>query len=224
VASAILVGLLARARGAGGQEMLTTMVNTGVHAMSAQAVDHPGSRPEPVPDPSMRGFHATYQIYDASDGCVFLAALGDRDWDGLVAALADEAPLAADARFATPHARVDHDDALREVLAAVFARRSKDDWERLLLKADVGCVAVTTDSIETVYWSEEFGRDSGYLVDVVHPTFDEHPRLAPLVRFSRSETRAGPGVLAGAHTDALLTELGYGPEAIADLRARQVIG
>ena len=55
------------------------------------------------------------------------------------------------------------------------------------------------------------------------PTFDPPPRLAPFVHFSRSATQALPGVLAGQHTDAILTELGRSAEEIADLRARKVV-
>ena len=52
--------------------------------------------------------------------------------------------------------------------------------------------------------SEAFGRASGYVADVEHPTFDRHPRLAPVVRFSRSATQANPGMLAGGATDTVL--------------------
>ena len=48
--------------------------------------------------------------------------------------------------------------------------------------------------------------------------------MAPLVRFSRSATQAGAGVLLGAHTDAILTGLGRSAEEIADLRERKVVG
>jgi crotonobetainyl-CoA:carnitine CoA-transferase CaiB-like acyl-CoA transferase len=82
---------------------------------------------------------------------------------------------------------------------------------------------VNTDSIEAMLFDESFGRASGYVVDVVHPVFDEHPRLAPYVRFSRSSTRALPGVLAGQHTDEILTRLGRTADEIADLRARNVV-
>jgi crotonobetainyl-CoA:carnitine CoA-transferase CaiB-like acyl-CoA transferase len=34
---------------------------------------------------------------------------------------------------------------------------------------------------------------------------------------------AEPGVLAGQHTDGILSELGYSAEAIADLRERKVV-
>jgi crotonobetainyl-CoA:carnitine CoA-transferase CaiB-like acyl-CoA transferase len=74
-----------------------------------------------------------------------------------------------------------------------------------------------------VLQSEEFGGASGLLVEVSHPTFDEHERLAPLVEFSRSDTVAEPGCLAGQHTDAILAELGHDASAIADLRQRGVV-
>jgi crotonobetainyl-CoA:carnitine CoA-transferase CaiB-like acyl-CoA transferase len=81
---------------------------------------------------------------------------------------------------------------------------------------------MSTD-LEATLLSESFGRASGYVVDVVHPVFDEHPRLAPMVQFSRSAARAGAGVLAGSHTDAVLAEVGYDDDARAALRDRHVI-
>jgi crotonobetainyl-CoA:carnitine CoA-transferase CaiB-like acyl-CoA transferase len=109
-------------------------------------------------------------------------------------------------------------------LAAVFRQAPKEAWEQKLLAADVACVAMATESPEAVLMSESFGRASGYVADVEHPTFDRHPRLAPVVRFSRSATQAKPGVLAGSATDAVLRELGYADGDIAGLRARHVVG
>jgi crotonobetainyl-CoA:carnitine CoA-transferase CaiB-like acyl-CoA transferase len=171
----------------------------------------------------LRGLGARYRIYDTTDGEVFLAAPGQSEWETLVTALAPHLDLRADARFATEADRVANDAALTEALATVFATRGKSDWERDLLAADCACVAVTMDPLEAVMLSEEFGRASGYIVDVVHPTFDEHPRLAPTVRFSRSLTQAGAGQLKGAHTDAILEELGYDESARADLRDRGIV-
>jgi crotonobetainyl-CoA:carnitine CoA-transferase CaiB-like acyl-CoA transferase len=73
-------------------------------------------------------------------------------------------------------------------------------------------------------YDETFGRASGYVSDAVHPTFDEYTRLAPFVRFSRSETQALPSVLAGQQTDSLLAEFGTSAEAIADFRSRSIVG
>jgi len=223
VATSILLGLLARKRDGGPQHVLSSMLSTCSHAMADQVVDFAGNPGPPDPGPELRGPSARYRIYDAADGWVFLAAPQAREWDALADALAGHVDLRADERFATEGTRRQNDSALAEVLAGVFAAGAKDAWERELLAADVGCVAVTTKSIESKLMSDEFGRTGGYLVDVDHPTFDRHPRLAPLVRFSRSATQAKPGVLKGSHTDAILRELGYGDGAIADLRSREVI-
>ncbi len=224
VATALTLGLVARARGAGGQEISATMLRTNVHAMSGEAVVYPGAPAAPTPDAELRGLSALYRVYDAKDGWIFLAAPAEHEWEALVAALVSEVDLATDDRFATPERRTEHDAALVEILTDVFAARGKQEWEARMLAADVGCVAVATEGIEDLLLSEEFGRASGYLADVVHPTFDAHARLAPLARFSRSSTQAKPGVLAGAHTDDLLSELGYTDSAIADLRERKIVG
>lgn len=223
VATAMLVGLLANKRGAGGQEMLATMVNTGAHAMSAQIVQSSGCPPEPVPDLDLRGLSALYRIYDASDGWVFLAAPAAHEWTRLVGALSAFVDLGSDLRFETAADRATNDSCLAELLATAFAMRGKDQWESDLRAEDIGCVAVTTESTESVMWSDDFGRASGYITQVTHPVFEEHPRMDGFVRFSRSTTQAKPGVLAGSHTDLIMAELGFDPAAIADLRQRKVI-
>ncbi|MCU1345114.1 MAG: hypothetical protein JWL70_1380, partial [Acidimicrobiia bacterium] len=224
VGPAILVGLLARPRGAGGQTLLTSMLSTASHALSDQVIDYPGAPAAPRPDDDLHGLSARYRVYRAAQGWVFLAAPMEAEWKALATALEPYANLAADARFGTESDRQAHDDALASALGDVFGQRSAEQWERDLLALDVACVAVTTESPETVLWSDEVGRASGYLADIVHPTFDEHPRLAPMVEFSRSTTQAKAGQLLGESTDAVLSELGYDAAAIADLRTRHIVG
>lgn len=169
------------------------MVNTGAHLMSAQAVDWEGSPGEASVDADLRGLGARYRVYDAADGCVFLAAPTDRDWERLVAALAGEVELGTDDRFVDADARRDADEALADVLAQVFRRRSADDWERDLLAAGVGCVAVDTRGSDAFLLDDEVGRQSGYVVDTVHPTFDQSRawrRTSPSPGHARMPCRA----------------------------------
>jgi crotonobetainyl-CoA:carnitine CoA-transferase CaiB-like acyl-CoA transferase len=109
------------------------------------------------------------------------------------------------------------------VLEELFASRPAQHWEDTLLAADVGCVVAHREPPESVLQSAEFAGAADMLVQVEHPTFGDHVRLRPYVSFSRSATVAEPGVLAGEHTDAILSELGYSTEAVADLRERKVV-
>jgi crotonobetainyl-CoA:carnitine CoA-transferase CaiB-like acyl-CoA transferase len=223
VATSLLLGLLARQRGAGGQQLFTSMLNTTAHALADHVVDFPGSPGGTVPGPEMRGPKALYRIYDAADGWVFLAAPQPREWDRLTEVLAPYVDLRSDARFSLEADRHANDAALVDVLAGVLSKRGKDEWQQDLTAADVACVAVTTGLNEPILVSEDFGRASGYIADVRHPVFDVHPRLAPVVRFSRSATQALPGTLCGTATEGVLGELGYSEDEIVDLRARKII-
>lgn len=211
VATAIAFGIYARDRGVGGQELFTSMLNSGAHMMSAYAVDGSGLRPPQV-DAEMRGFCALYRIYDAAEGYVFLAAPSDADWRRLATALQTDVDLAADKRFEAAADRLRNDAALVEILGGVFRTRAAVDWERDLLASDVGCVQVTEGTMESLLLDTPLGRESGYVADVVDPTWDLTPRQAPLIRFSRSPTQAKAAVLAGQHTDAILAELGFGDQ------------
>lgn len=223
VATAMLLGLVARDRGAGGQSMLTTMLSTAAHALSEQMVEYEHMDAIPEADAELHGIGARYRLYEASDGWMFLAAPAPHEWHRLVEALAPFCDLGGDPRFCDEDARRANDGELAEELAATFRRRPAAEWERDLTAADVGCVAVEERVPEAVLLSEEFGRALGLVVDVVHPALDAHPRLAPLVRMSRSPGVARPAPSLGQHTDAVLGELGYSSDQIADLRARGVV-
>ena len=109
------------------------------------------------------------------------------------------------------------------LLDAVFRTRPAAEWERNLAEFDVACVEVDERPCELVLMADEMWRAAGFVVDVVHPTLDEHPRLGSLVQFSRSETVSGAAPLLGQDTDAVLAELGYSQSRIDDLRSRGVI-
>uniref|UniRef100_UPI0015F02C2F CaiB/BaiF CoA-transferase family protein n=1 Tax=Pseudonocardia pini TaxID=2758030 RepID=UPI0015F02C2F len=221
VASSLLLGLLARRRGRPLGSLSTTMIGSTTHAIVDHNIDYAGRPVSPTVDPGGHGLSALYRMYRAADGWVFLAAPAEREWPGLVAALEPYVDL-ADARFATAGDREAHDAELADVLAGVFAGRTKEEWESDLLAADVGCVGVTEHLPERTLQSD-LAYEAGYAVDTVHPVFAEHRRLSPSTGFSRSATQANGGCLAGDHTDTILADLGYGAARIADLRERQIV-
>ena len=222
-ASAMALGLLVRDRTGVSQEMLTTMLTSTAHALADDMAEYKDRPPTQAADAQLLGYSALYRLYRSADEWLYLAAPSAGDWTALCAALVGEAELAADARFVDGAARDANDAALAEVLEEVFASRPAQHWEDTLLAAGVGCVVAHREPPESVLQSAEFAGAADMLVEVEHPTFGDHVRLKPYVSFSRSATVAEPGVLAGQQTDAILSELGYSVEAIADLRERKVV-
>src|SRR5262249_20105576 len=129
VATALLLGLVARERTGQGQAMLTSMLGTTLLAVSDDAIRHAGRAPRRMPDPELHGFSALYRLSETADGWLFLAAPKLREW----AALAPLVGLADDARFASPAGRATHDRELAAALATTFAQRGAAEWERTLL-------------------------------------------------------------------------------------------
>ena len=89
---------------------------------------------------------------------------------------------------------------------------------------DVACVEVGAGPFEAWLLDPDHGKLSGYVTETTHPMIGGHPRLAPLVRFSRSSTQAGPAPLLGQDTRSVLAELGYSEARVEELAVRRIIG
>jgi crotonobetainyl-CoA:carnitine CoA-transferase CaiB-like acyl-CoA transferase len=223
VGTGLLLGLYAKRHGVELPELTTTMLGSAQQAMITLNTQYEG-RPEVTGvDPDFFGLHALYRLYQSADGWIFLAAPYEHEWDALATALAPYTDLQGDERLATPESRRAHDGVLTEILAAVFAKRAKGDWETDLMAQDVGCVAAAEQNLEWQMQDDEF-FEAGYCVEAVSPIFDEHRRLAPITRFSRSRTKADAGCTLGQHTTKILREIGYDEDVIAQLRADSIIG
>jgi formyl-CoA transferase len=141
-------------------------------------------------------------------------------WDSLLAAI--EAPqLAADERFSSRTARIDHYEELRQELSATFARFPRSHWAARLEKHDV--------PFAPIYTLDEVPDDPqvsfmGLFKDLVHPIEGTTRMVRRPVTYSESrELPASAPPALGEHTDAILTELGYTTAEIERMRADKVI-
>jgi crotonobetainyl-CoA:carnitine CoA-transferase CaiB-like acyl-CoA transferase len=223
VGSALLVALYAKHRGRTLSNVVTTMLGTVQQAMIPYNVSYATRPADRAADDQFFGMNALYRMYPAADGYVFLAAPLSREWPALAKALSPYVDLHADERFADADSRTAHDAELIAALTPVFATKTKLEWEHELSAQDVGCVEVAEANSELVLQTDPF-FEAGYAVEAVSPIFEEHRRLAPLCRFSRSRTKADAGCTIGQHTRAVLRELGLDDDVIADLRAKEIVG
>jgi crotonobetainyl-CoA:carnitine CoA-transferase CaiB-like acyl-CoA transferase len=200
------------------------MLRTMSHVLVEDMVEYDARPPRRTADPGLHGLAARYRLYETADGWVFLAAPAEAEWSALVGALLPHVDLAADVRFADEAARAKHDDDLAELLATTFLAQPASAWEEQLLARDVGCVAVRAGSPDRQMFAEGgIGATKGWITEMAHPTFGTAPRLMPLVDFSRSTTVVRPSALCGAHTDAVLSGLGYDDDRIAALRRDGIV-
>ena len=218
----LLLGLYARERTGEAQYVESTMINANAYLNIDDFYWHEGKQPRPLPDRDGYGLHALYRLYEASDGWVFLACLFDDEWQALCRAI-DRPDLLDDPRFATAKARQQHDDALADELAAILATGEATHWERLLTGVDVACVKAEDRGMYYFFDDDPHVRELGLLTEVEAPRFGEFWRYSPVVSFSETTGRAGPGPLRGQQTRPILRELGYTEDQILDLKERRVV-
>ena len=218
----LVLGLYARQRTGTAQYVESTMIAANAYANIDDFYWHEGKTPRPLPDADGYGLHALYRLYRAKTGGVFLACPFEDEWDALCRAI-NRPDLLEDSLFATAEAREKHDDALADELAAIFATQEPMHWETLITSADVACVKAEDRGMYFFFNEDPHVRESGMLTQVEAPRDGKFWRYAPVVDFSETTGRAGPGPLRGQHTRPILKELGYTEEQIHDFKQRKVV-
>jgi alpha-methylacyl-CoA racemase len=110
----------------------------------------------------------------------------------------------------TPYAPEDW-DACKTVLGDVFRTRTRDEWAEIFAPLDA-CVAPVLTLAEALDHPHNVAR--GSFIDV-----DGAPMPAPAPRFSATPATAGPLTEIGATSGALLAELGFSEQEVAELRS-----
>ena len=218
----LLLGLYARERTGKAQYVESTMISANAYANIDDFYWHEGKQPRPLPDGDGYGLHALYRLYRAKTGWVFLACPFEDEWEALCRTL-DRTDLLNDLRFVDAESRAAHDDALVEELAAVFVTEDPMHWEHLLSAADVACVKAEDRGMYFFFNEDPHVRENGVLTQVEAPRFGEFWRYSPVVDFSETSSKAGPGPLKGQHTRPILRELGYTDAQIHDFKQRKVV-
>lgn len=211
-ANAIQAALLYRYRTGQGQYIDMALLDVQVATMANQAMNYLATEQSPGRLGNAHPNIVPYQAFATSDGHIILA-VGNDDQFRRFCEVAGVSDWAEDERFATNQARVTHRDTLVPMLADLIGQRSRDWWLTELETVSVPCGPINT--LDQVFADAQV-QARGLQTTVPHPTLGDMPSVTNPIRMSESpvQYRTAPPSL-GADTQAVLTELGYSPETLA---------
>lgn len=219
---ALLLALLKRERFGEGSHIQIALFDAALASLANQATNHlvagrnPGRMGSGHPNVVPYG-----TLYAAQDGKHFVLAIGtDRQFTALARALGLEG-LAKNPRFATNGARVQHRDALDEILHRAFGAENSPTLERALAAAKVPFGPVND-------LTEAFAHPRAQRTALTGVLANGQPlRAVSSLAFEGGIPRQNPSAppALGAHTDEVLRmTLGYSESHLAVLRAQGVLG
>lgn len=217
--SGILAALLERARSGRGRRVEIAMLDSMMEWMSFPLYyAYKGQQP-----PHRSGAaHATiypYGPFKAGDGrTVMLGLQNEREWAVFCDRVLERPELKSDPRFADNAARTAHRSELHALIVAEFARFSTEAVIAQLDAADIANAHVNTMAD---LWEHPQLKARGRWTTVQSPA-GPLPALYPPGSSPERPARMDPVPTLGAHTEAILAELGFAARS-AELHAQGVV-
>jgi crotonobetainyl-CoA:carnitine CoA-transferase CaiB-like acyl-CoA transferase len=212
--SGVCAALYRREHSGEGQKIETSLLQA---VMSVQS--HAFVQPLDQDEDEAAGIYP-YRMFETADDPVFLAVGTDRFWKLLCEAL-ERDDLAADPAFETNPDRVRRASELGEQLQPILRTRGAREWEELLVAKGVPCAAARS-CLEFFGDPQVEAMDMGPVIR--HSTIGQMKVAGVPLHFGGTPggiQRAAPRL--GEHSAAILGELGYGDERVADLVGEGVV-
>ncbi len=218
---AVCAAIAHRAETGVGQHLDLALFDTQVAFLANQAMNYLATGEVPGRIGNAHPNIVPYQTFRTADGDIILAC-GNDNLFGKFCEVAGCQELVRDERFATNARRVENREAITELLAEVFARRTTREWVEMLETAGVPNGPI--NDIRQVF-EEPQAIARGLRFELPHPTAGSVPLVASPMRFSATalEPKLPPPTL-GQHTDEILREiLGLDGDAISKLRSSRIV-
>jgi crotonobetainyl-CoA:carnitine CoA-transferase CaiB-like acyl-CoA transferase len=219
-AQGITAALLARERSGKGQRVDIGMLDTTAALLTYQAANWFANGKIPPRQGNRHATIAPYETFTTKDGDIVIAVGNDPTWQKFCPAIGLP-ELANDPRFTTNKDRMEHYDAMRPPIDAMFRTKTSAEWIKIL--NDAGVANGEVRNIGQMLTDPQLEARE-MIRTLMHPTVGATRVIGAPIKFSENEAsvRTPPPVL-GQHTDAVLSEIGYERAAIAALRDKRVI-
>jgi crotonobetainyl-CoA:carnitine CoA-transferase CaiB-like acyl-CoA transferase len=221
VVTGVLAALLVRGKTGAGQRIDVSLLDALIHAQ-ASGLGAYFLKQEITPRTGNRSqYFAPSGVYTCADGkAIVITCPSDKFFANLCRALAVD--WTQDPRFAVIAARLVHQDELDAVLGARCRDFTRDELLSRLIAADV--LAAPIHDIPEVAADVQV-RHNEMIVATEHATLGrlEVTGVPVKLRGTPGSVRRSPPV-HGQHTEEILAELGYGPDAIGALKSSRTVG
>ncbi len=214
----VMTALFERERSGRGQEVSTSLMNSGIWVLAADMQATLTTRQEPRRTPRRSAMNPLLNTYQAGDGLWFMLVMAAPDayWPRVCAAMG-RPEMEHDPRFATIKDRTANATELVALLDQAFATAPRDEWGRRF-DAQTLIWAPVQRMLDVI--EDPQSAANGYFTTVPnHPLYGDFETINTPLHFSRSEVGPkGPAPETGQHTEEVLLEAGYSWEDIGRLR------
>ena len=221
-AQAIMAALLEREVSGEGQWVQTSLLESQIAMLDFQAAQWLIDHKVPKSTGNEHPLTVPTGVFETQDGFINLAAIGNTMFRRLCQAL--EVPeLVDEPGFGSDPERVQNRDRVNAAVGAAFKKRSTAEWTERLLQAGVPCGPIY--NVDQMFADPQV-QHLGIARPMQHPDLGNIQVVGLPMNFSRYPRAEGPMHAApyqGDQTDSILSDLGYRPEQIAELRARCVV-
>lgn len=217
-AQAITAALYAREKSGSGQHIQVAMLDAMIAylwpegMMQYTVVGREQSTADPNDRPDL--------VFQTSDGYLTCGTISDSEWQGFCKATGDP-ELANDARFATPASRSVNATVRINKMQDYIGRHTTAEWLARLDAADVPCAPILRRG-EIIANEQVVAR--GLIAELEQPGVGTVRQPKPAARFDVDAAAiGGPAPRIGQHTRQVLSDLGYGDAAIAEMIEQKAV-